>query len=572
MTTRTPVRGISPKIWGIALIVLLFLVGGALLADLPADPPLGPTDLEGQLLLAARAATPGQRVPLGDWNPAILIPVQTQVDRLAFSIGGVGFGPARAAGALTALLVLALFFLLIRRSGHPFTAFLATAFLAVNPIFFGVARTALPLTTGLLLMLVAIWLWLFGSRQGWAAFLSGAVVVTAGLVENGPADAFFLLAGGMMAIFVRMHGWKMTWAGAVHRRVQAFLAGAAVALAVFVFVILHHWTEVGAVWGHFVRGSFRSLPVSVILSPVHFAHMVRLMPVVALVALAYFLFFAKSVVGPVIRHRRLDEGRLWFLVWLLGGVPFMVFGTGPSLYDLALLVPPICALAAEGTVRLFALRRIERPRLDVMIVMAMIAGVTWFVVFWAVHLLFARNDLPLFLMAHRIRWAFVFATVLWSALTGFLGWFYLTWKRFTLTLRPLPVAALSVLLALVILGSGAAKNLEWWRSRGHSERDLARRIEGLGGHALVVGSWAPTATLGTPVGAAIIWSGMNEDRQSWRQEVTHLLLSFGRESDPYGSPARLFDVQGGGPGIAPVDTPMQVGGARLQLYRILRSE
>ncbi len=568
MLTNARNRVNSPILWGICLAVLLALLGWALLADPGADPPFGASALEGQLLLGARAMLPGQDIPLGDWAPEVLIPIQLRTDALAFRLFGVSLITARVVNAGAALLAVLLFFSLVRLSSGPGVALLAALFLTVNPILFDVSRTALPAVFDILLMLVAIRVWIAGRQSGLAAFLSGALVVTAGLLEDGPSTVFFLFSGLVMALFLTLHAWKMPWKERTHYRLRLFWLGAGFMLIIFVLRVVTHWAQVGVIWRHMNPASLHMLAAYVILTPVHAASMVRHMPLLSLVAVSYFLFFAKSGVRPLARHRQLDEVKLWFLAWILAAVPFLMFNGHLDLYRLALMVPPACLLGAEGIVRLFALRRIERPRIDVMIVMLMIACFTWFLSAWLVHLLLSRVELTGYWNRHQIRSSLITMLGGWLLLTYCLGWLYLKWKRFTLPLRPLPITGLAAALLGGIIVLGVSSSVSTWSRRTHEVERASSLVANLGPRSLVVGSWAPLLTLGHPARAAIIWDGVNDEPAPWHREVDYLLLQNTRESEPGALPMRLFLPAEGKPRLKPVDGSAVLGGGVIRLYRV----
>ncbi len=561
--------GTSPALWVICLGLLLAGLAVALFSDMAADPPLGPSTYEGQLLLGARARIPGQDIPPSPWEPELLSPLQARLDAWAFQTFGVTVESARGMSALLALGVVALFFLLLRRSMGPLAAFLAALFLSVNPVFFAVARTAQPSVMSMFLMLVTVGLWMAGARRGLAAFAAGLFLVLAGLVENGITSVFFLMAGGLMAIFVRMHAWKMAWHPHTRRRLQLFGAGFLIAAIAYFIFVMAHWQGFGTMWSHLTRLSLRIMVANIVFSPAYVAKMVRHMPITAAVALAYFLFFAKGAVRPLARHRRLDETRLWILAWLLAGVPFFVLRGDLNLYALILLVPPLSALAAEGIVRLFALRRFERPKIDVMIVMLLIAGTTWFVVAWLVTRSLGQMTLSGYWAEHGLRAATLAVSVGWAVVTCILGWLYLHWRRFTVPLRPVPVTVLAIALTAGIIGHGVEESWAWWRHRTHDVRDTSALVEGLSSRALVVGSWAPMVTLGHPARAGVIWPGVSPEDEGWYGEVTHLLLQEGRETDPALAPLRLFTVAGGGPGVRRLPAAAKIRGDEIALFEVL---
>ena len=532
--------GVSPYVWLSWLIVVLAALGAVLLADPLADPPLGATDLEGQILMGARSQL--EPAPLGDWRPDLLVPLKTRIDAWAFEAGGASLVTARRVSAVLAVLVVALCYAPLAGGGRPGTAFLASGLLATNPGFFGIARTSLPAVASLLLMLLTIWVWRAGRRSTALAFAGGSLVVLAGVVENGPRNLFFLFAGGFMFLVLQLHAWRMAWAGDTRRRLNAVLAGAFLVAVGLGYAVVTNWQAYGATWGHFSAGTLHLIAANVVMTPVYVSEMVRLMPITTVIALASFLFFAKELIRPVARHRELDETRLWFLAWLLSGVVYFALIAAPPLDALVLLVPPLCAVAAHGLVRLFAMRSIQRPRLDVMIVMILISVSVWFLAALAVQEWVPIGSWGGVWERHQLRTRFLVILLIWGGGTYLLGWLYLKWKHFTLPLRPLPVTALAVALTVSAVGMGLERAGVWWSGRTHEVEAAQGMLKRLDAGALVAGSWAPLLTLGTPARAAVIWSGLNDRAAEWQAQGTHLLLQEGRGRDAGRRPLEVLEV------------------------------
>lgn len=565
MSDRGQTRGLSPYVWGTCLIVLLCGLTWALISDPESDPPLGATDLEGQVLLGARSGLDGS--PLGDWRPDLLVPFKTRLDALAFHEFGLSLTTARRVNAGIAILVVALFYLLLATRGRPGTAFLGAVFLATNPVFFGIARTSLPAVVSLFLMLLTIVVWNLGRRSAVFMFLAGASVVLSSVVENGPRNLFFLISGAFMILVVQMHGWRMTWIGVTRRRVRAAVAGGLLVLVALGYAVLTHWQDYGVMWGHFHTWSLHLIATNVVMTPVYVTGMVRLMPLTTILALASFLFYAKEVIRPVARHRELDEVGLWFLAWLLSGVVFFALIAAPPLDALVLLVPPLCAVAAHGVVRLFALRTILHPRLDVMIVMILISISVWFIAAIGVREWFDSHAWTGVIGRHQLRAKFAIILLIWGSGTYLLGWLYLRWRHFTLELRPGPVTALTVALVVATVGMGLRQGVVWWVGRTHEVVAVRELLIGrLPENSLVAGSWAPLLTLGTASRSTVIWAGLNDRPSEWHQELTHLLLQSGREESEDLPPRKLLEGQG----IVSkrVTVPATIGPRTVTLYKL----
>jgi len=539
--TPAPANGEAPATgqrrgWARAAMVLLLLgFAVVVLSDPTADPPLGTSGLEGELLLGARAVVPGETVMLGEWNPWFLAPSQLAVTGAAFRLEGVSLALARRVNAVFVLVLVAVFHEVVRRSLGPRRALLASVFLMVNPALFAAARYASLASFSLLWMLLGVSL---ASGPGGGElqvrrgrmFAAGAVTTWAALLENAPVNVFFLVAAVIWSALVRLHAWKMPWVSAAKSRLRWFWAGAGTLGAVYAGAMATRGDAAWATWGHFLHPTPRLVAANFIRAPVHLAELFRLMPVVTVLTLVFFLFYGKSVFGPVARHRRLDEVRVWFFAWLVSGFAYFTLAGSHQLETLVLLVVPMCVLAVEGLSHLFRLRTLARPRLDVMIVAMLIAGFSWFAGCWLVDRFypFWAGE---FWNAHRIRGSYLLLALFWPAATGILIWLYLKWKHLEVRVPPLLVLAATFGIAACSLVPAALRMGEWWSGRTHAVDAARAEFQDLPAGSMVVGSWAPTLTLGTRSGAAVIWPGVNDGNQPWHDRVTHLLFDAGEGRD-----------------------------------------
>ena len=561
----------SPQGRGVLVNVLLALLlagfAGLVVVDPTDDGPLRMSDLGGQLLLGARVLA-GERLPLDEWNPGLVYAGQTHLAGAAFRLFGTGPETARILTALAAVLAAFLFHDLVRRSAGRGTALLALLLLITNPVFVGLARSTLPAMFSLLAMLATIRLWIAGGTHRAAAVLAGAAVVWTALADNAPHTLFFagaaLFAGGL----VRLHAWKMPWLPATRLRLGAVGVGAGLLAVVVASVVLTHLRGYLLLWEHMRILDARVIASNVVLAPRYLGELVVAMPVVAVFALFYFLVYAKSAVRPVARHRDLDEVRLWFLGWLLAGGVAVALTPAPGLPMLGLLVPPLCAVAAEALLALLGLRRIARPRTDPMIVLLMFAGAAWFGIAWLVQLGYARLPLSGYLAEHQIQGTFLLVVLLWTGVVALLGWVFLHWKRFTLHVHPAPVVILFLAAMGGALGHGAARVTSDWTQRTHEVAATRQALRTLPAGSLVAGSWAPIATLGTEAGAVVIFPGVNDEPRPWHDRVTHLLLAGAGERNPAHAPLSVFRGEGRVTAVVPSALP-PLRGAPAVLLEVL---
>ena len=531
-------------------------------ADGKADPPLGPNDLEGQWLLEARARV--DQSPLGNWRPGLLIPAQTLILQQCFEAFGTSLTVARVVSGIAAVLSLALFFWLVRKASSGWVALAATVLLAVNPSFFGLARTAMPASLSLLFILISIWVWIQSQRSLWLAFVSGVLVVFSGLVENGPSSLFFLAAAVLMLGMLRLHAWRMPWIFAARARMTWILIGAIAAMGFELWLIVGNWSSVGLMWSHLMRFSLRMMVTDLVLAPTYIARLFANMPVVTLMAVFSFLFYAKESVRPVFRHRPLNEYRLWFLCWLMAGGIYALISNSPSLADLVLIVPPLCAVAADGLFRIVGFRGVARPKVDVLIVMTLIGGAVWFLAAWVVQRYYNELALPNYFEIHRIRGVSLLVFAIWVPLTLVLTWVYVLWGQFGVRLARWQVVAIAVVCLGASVGRGIVLNLQWYEGRTYQLAQAKQVTASLSESHLVVGSWAPLVTLGQSPRAAIIWPHINSYGVDWYGEVTHLLLDAAGESRQDRPPVSLFLNRD----PSPVSERAAVGPRNIRLYAL----
>ena len=83
--------------------------------------------------------------------------------------------------------------------------------------------------------------------------------------------------------------------------------------------------------------------------------------------------------------------------------------------------------------------------------------------------------------------------------------------------------------------------------------------------ALVVGSWAPLLTLGSPHGAAVVWYTINDTPRPWHDRVTHLLIDQRKELPLRRTGMAVF-TRGGSQVSALPGPEIQIHNRPLELY------
>lgn len=536
-----------------ALSLLLRLV--LLDSDAPVSISGGPSPNEGLYVHNARNKAIIGKWQIDDWNSTVVQPIGSMATAAVFEVAGVGLTQSRLVSVLLSSAALILFFGLVREASGNATALLASLLLGTNSIFLTYSRLAGPAPLGISLMLSTILLWRIGARYPFFASLSGVALAIAAVIENGPHNIFFLATAGLATLMVRLQAWKMPWAAAVRGRVRAFWGAA--------FLTIVGWaiTFVVPNWSDFERmlntplssARWGSIPQNLFMAPFNFGRLVQWTPVTCLIAVVYFLIFARTLMAPIARHRPLSETRVWFFAWLVTAPVFMALRFERPLNVLVLLVPPLCVAAAEALMLLLSLREIRKPRLDIVVVLGLLAFVTWFTVQGGVHVAVgaAYRRIPDEFFRHQFRYEFALVFLIATPIVILLAHLWLRWKKFTFEMSPSFVSILfAVLLAGILVTNGLAAMAMF--QAGKDVRTAARTISGLPRGSTLAGTWAPLLTLESEHRGYVVWPGMNDRTMTavtpgsgtgGPVAVTHLLLQRGsRESLPLNPSLRNLKI------------------------------
>jgi hypothetical protein len=544
------------------------------LVVLDADPPRpisgGPSPNEGLYVHNARNKAIEGQWRTDEWNSTVVQPLGSMATAAVFKLAGTGLTQSRLVSVILSAAGLLLFFGLVKDGSGTGTALLAALFLGTNSIFLTYSRLAGPAPLGIFLMLLTILLWRLGVRYPVCASLAGVALAVAAVIENGPHNIFFVATAALATLMVRLQAWKMPWAPAVRKRVRSFWAAA--------FLTLVGWaiTFVIPNWNDFARmlntplssARWGSIPQNLFMAPFNFGRLVQWTPITCLIALVYFLIFARTLMAPIARHRPLSETRVWFFAWLVTAPVFMALRFERPLNVLVLLVPPLCVAVAEALMLLLSLREIRKPRLDIVIVLGLLAFVTWFTVQGVVHLavLAGYQRIPQAFFEHQFRYEFGLVFLIATPIVILLAHLWLRWKKFSFEMSPAFVSSLFAVLLAGILATNAYAAISMFRGE-KDVRNAGRTVSELPQGSIVAGTWAPLLTLESGYRGFVIWPGMNDRAKLGPGSVTHLLLQRGsRESLPLNPSLREMNVD--------VNRqvrwlrPLKIGLVELDLYEV----
>lgn len=514
------------------VVPILLLAAGLRLVGPGLDPPQGvtggPSPNEGLYLLNARNLAATGEPRLDDWNAAILHPLGTRLHAAAFEAFGTGLLTARRVSAVAAILGVVIFHLLLRRAGGAGTALLATLFLAANGVHVVQSRLAGPAPLAITLMLLTMALWEAGRRRAWITALAGVSLAVTAVIENGPHNLFFLATALLATLMVRLQAWKMPWARETRNRLRIFWGAAfATLLAWYVLLVRPEQSDLVRMMstplgdlrlGHIAQNLF--------MAPFNFWQILQWVPALTGIALLYLLVFARDLMAPIARHRDVSEIRIWFFAWLVTAPVYFAIRWDRSLGVLVLLVPPLCVAAAEALAAVLRLTQVRKPRLDIMVVLGLIALVIGTIVQAVVHsfVMLRYDQIPRAFFDHQFRYEFLIVLVVAVPLIVLASHGWLRWKKFTLAVSP------ALALGLFILGTSLVLASDAWVGRavftGRADILAAGRgaAAALPDGAVMAGSWAPVLSLDSGRRGLVVWPGMNDHRPVATHGITHLVL------------------------------------------------
>jgi len=501
-------------------LLVALLATGLRAVDLTADPPTSieihaPFSIEGQIVHNAR-----NRVLFGSWvtdqwDLTALAAGPTLFSTASFTALGTSLASARAPSIALSFLSLLLFHAILIRGFGARTALLGSLLLATNYAAAMIMRLALPATSVVFFVLLAVWCWGWAARPRAGAALAGAASIGAAASDATGIVAVF--AGLIVSILVRLHAWKMTWLGETRARIRSYWIGAGAMLLVWIAVfVAPHWETTRATFPHmnpFVRDA-RHLGFAAFFAPHELGGIFRFFPVIVLVIAVYALFLSREVMRLIARHRPVPPEKLWLFSWLLAGLLLVGVLQSRPVRTLLFLIPPMTAFAAEGLLKLARLRRIERIEIGFPVFFFWETTVVWFGVQWAFRSWLNRPGaaVPDFFVQHANRWEFAVVTLL-SLLISFTAVLaYRRWRRARFGIpvpRPLVLGVVIAAFAAAFTGD-LIQYGRWKRDARHSVHDAQAAIAALPEEGAVAGTWAPLLALPSRHRALMWREGMNE--------------------------------------------------------------
>jgi hypothetical protein len=567
---------------GLLAALLLVAVSGAFLClDLAADPPLtlspaSPFCEEGEYTHGAKALLTEGTPHTDEWRDYLLTPVTSGLTWIVFRLRGAGLESARIVPVALAILSQVLFFLILRRSYPTPVALLATLLLSVSYLHLMFGRLALRAPGHVFFLLLTIWLWGFGRRHEAFYFLAGMAAFVASIAEMPAAGFFFAFTSGLALLLIRIHAIKMPWGPRVSRIAGHFLRGFAVALLLWGFFWFlprraGFFRMLALVWP--VPHAPSAMARNVFISPYAMAPLVSAILPVFVVVVLYVLFFTKDLMKRIARHMELGEEKVWMWSWLATGLLYVAAMTSRPLPSLLILLPPLLAVAADGIFRLASLGRIERPRVDYTVLLALESLVVWFLVQWGVAEWLSRNvrSLPPWFVVHHFRWELALIVAIALPIAAAIGWIFWKWRRWSVRV-PAPLArTAAAALVLAIVATDLARTAAWHRTRAHTVANAIEGMSGIEGRMVVAGSWAPLLTLGSAHLGIPFRPGLNDRDVLLRMRLTHLLVQRGSNEDPRAN----HPLRAGDPLLEEhvrLTRSFPVGDRTVDLYELTRGE
>ncbi|TPW18063.1 MAG: hypothetical protein FD129_128 [bacterium] len=528
------------------LVLPIVLLAAALRWAQPTlDPPAsitgGPTPNEGLYLLNARHQAVAGVWRMDEWDASVLHPLGSRLHAIAFEQFGTSLTGARTLTALLAMVGIVLFHLLMRRAGSAGTALLATLFLSVNGVHVIFSRQVNPAPLALLLMFLTILLWDLGRRRLFWSCLSGVCLATTAFVENGPHNLFFLATALLATLMVRLQAWKMPWTGQTRRRIRLFWFGAFGVIVGWAILLVRPELDVMTRMLETPLGRMKlgHVAQNLFMAPFNFYDLIRWVPGLVVIGLAYLLVFARSLFAPIARHRALSEVRIWFFAWLVTAPIYFALRWDRPLGVLVLLIPPLCVAVAEALVAILRLTQVRKPEIDVMVVLGLIGLTIWMAVQITVHMavMLGYRSLPAAFFQHQFRFELLLVLVVALPLVILASHLWLRWKQRTMTVSKPVALGLFCLATAGVLASDLKVD---WAVHAKASPDVlaaATAIRRLPAGSVIAGSWAPTLSLDSGRRGLVVWRGMNDSNPIETYGITHLALQRDSRESPGANPA-----------------------------------
>jgi len=481
------------------LLILLLLTIGLRIIHLTADPPAdfdwsgGYFADEGYWSHNARNQVLFGSAVQDDWDARVVTPIFARLQALIFILTGVGFLPVRIIGLISAAIIAAATFYLLRKYWDGGTAFYFAVVVSLNFPLLVLARQGIPDSFAAALAWCALCLLFIDFAP--AAFCAGILLASAFITK------YFMIYVLIPTAVI------LLWKPISYKKLGAFAAGAAVTIAVWLFLNYFPNQETISAYNRFYSSQqsqqiwgFEPIIKNVLTQP-FFLYAVKTPAI---------LFFGNLMIWYVaIRFREMGKMERGVWLWMVIGILFFAVWRYRPLRYYTSLIPPLAVLACYSILYREAVSqsfRYGRFRFLLWLGMAIPVGQIAFVL---VDRLQGWHIVPDQLGIHTAD-AVIFILI---SITGTI-----------FLLRNKTIWLPALLIAGMLLSDGR-NYLQWMITPDNSASEISQDLQNRIPNGVLAGQWAPELVLENRLRAVPVWKDfVNSDHPFQRFGITHLLL------------------------------------------------
>lgn len=481
------------------LLILLLLTIGLRIIHLSADPPAdfdwsgGYFADEGYWSHNARNLVLFGHTVLDDWDARVVTPIFAWFQIIIFNLTGIGLLQVRIIGLLSAIVIAAATFFLLRKHWDNGTAFYFAVVVSLNFPMLVLARQGIPDS--------------FAAALGWAALCLL-------FIDFAPAAfcAGVLLAASFITKYFMIYtlipiALILIWKPASYRRLVLFLVGGGLTIVAWLFLNYLPNQETITAYNRFYSSQqsqqiWGFVPVikNILVQP-FFLYAVKTPAI---------LFLGNLMIWYVAtRFREMGQMEKGVWLWMMTGILFFAVWRYRPLRYYTSLIPPLAVLACYAVVyRESVSQSFRHGRFRYLLWL----GVT----IPALQIAFVLID----------RWQG------WHIVPDQLGiktfdaviFILISISGSIFLIKGKTIWIPAVLIAGMLLSDGR-NYLQWMIMPDHSASEISRDLQNRIPDAVLSGQWAPELVLENRLRAVPVWKDfVNSDHPFQRFGITHLLL------------------------------------------------
>jgi 4-amino-4-deoxy-L-arabinose transferase-like glycosyltransferase len=481
------------------LLILLLLTIGLRIIHLSADPPAdfdwsgGYFADEGYWSHNGRNQVLFGKAVQDDWDARIVTPIFARLQSLIFILTGVGFLPVRIIGLISAAIIAAATFYLLRKYWDSGTAFYFAVVVSLNFPLLVLARQGIPDSFAAALAWCALCLLFIDFAP--AAFFAGVLLASAFITKY---FMIYVLIPTAVILLLKPISYK---------KLGAFSIGAGLTIAVWLFLNYFPNHEQLSAYNRFYSSQqsqqiWGFLPIiKNILTQPFFLYAVKTPAI---------LFLGNLMIWYVaIRFREMGKMERGVWLWIVTGIIFFAVWRYRPLRYYTSLIPPLAVLACYSILYREAVAqsfRYGRFRFLLWLGVAIPVAQIGFVL---VDRFQGWHIVPDQLGIHT-------ADAVIFILISFAGTIFLLRKK---------TIWISALLIAGMLLSDGRNYLQWMIVPDHSAVEISQDLQNRIPNAVLAGQWVPELVLENRLRAVPVWKDfVNSNHPFQRFGITHLLL------------------------------------------------